>query len=63
MHIPGPYSDDTWQWVPNAWSANDTASVRFNRPARVIQEIGVLLAIPLASAAIVGIFLKAAGIY
>jgi hypothetical protein len=62
MHIPGPYSDDTWQWLPDAWKEKQTARTESNRPARVLWDIGVLLAIPLASAGIVCLLLKSAGI-
>jgi hypothetical protein len=63
MQIHGPYSDDTWQWVPDAWKETDAAAKQKNRPAGVVWEIGLVLAIPLASAGIVGLFLKTAGIY
>jgi hypothetical protein len=63
MHIPGPYSDDTWQWLPDAWKDTQAVRAETNRPARVVWDIGVLLAIPLVSAGIVGLFLKSAGIY
>lgn len=62
MHIPGPYSDDTWQWLPNAWKETQDTRGYANRPAQVLWDIGVLLAIPLVSAGIVGLFLKSAGI-
>jgi hypothetical protein len=62
MHIPGPYSDDTWQWLPDARKETQTVRRESNRPAQVIWDIGVLLAIPLASAGIVCLFLKSVGI-
>lgn len=57
MHIPGPYSDDTWQWLPDAWRETQTARDESNGPASVIWDIGVLLVVPLAGAGIVGWFL------
>jgi hypothetical protein len=62
MHIPGPYSDDTWQWLPEAWGDRPVAGGESNGPADVLREIGLLLAIPLAGAGIVGLILRAAGI-
>jgi len=63
MHIPGPYSDDTWQWLPDAWNETRKARDDSNRPAQVFWDIGVLLAVPLVSAGIVCLFLKSAGLY
>lgn len=63
MHIPGPYSDDTWQWFPDAWTETRKARDDAHRPAQVFWDIGVLLAVPLVSAGIVCLFLKSAGLY
>lgn len=62
MQIHGPYSDDTWNWLPEAWEKTDEKTADANRFPHVIWDLGVLLAVPLISAAIVGLFLKTAGI-
>ena len=63
MQIHGPYSDDTWNWLPEAWEKADEKPIAVNRFPQVIWDLGVLLAVPLVSAAIVCLFLKTAGIY
>ena len=61
MRIPGPYSDDAWQWPPEAAEARRAASL--NSPARVLWEFGLVLLVPLAGAGVVGLVLEALKIY
>ena len=58
MHIPGPYSDDTWQWLPDARKA----ARRPILPAGTCPMGIGLSCLPARSAAIVGLSLKSAGI-
>jgi hypothetical protein len=61
MRIPGPYSDDTWDWMSRSDDVvkPDTAAQAHNGISRVVWELGLMLAIPLVGAGLVGLTLKA----
>jgi hypothetical protein len=61
VHIPGPYSDDTWQWLPVAQKEVDAMDA--NRFPRVVWDIGVVFALSLACAGFVGVLLQSAGVH
>lgn len=65
MRIPGPYSDDTWQWLPDARNVRKPAPKASpdSSPVRVVWELGLVLLVPLCGAAVVGLALKALNIY
>jgi hypothetical protein len=65
MHIPGPYSDDTWNWLPDTRDGDETATnlSSDNSPVSVVWELGLVLLVPLCGAGIVGVALKVLNIY
>lgn len=63
MRIPGPYSDDTWQWLPDAAEEPRADIAVANAPGRVLWEFGLVLFVPLAGAVVVGLVLGALNIY
>jgi len=62
MRIPGPYSDDTWEWLPRARDVAKAKPAPDNSPSRVLFELGVVLLVPLAGAGGAGLVLKSLGI-
>lgn len=65
MRIPGPYSDDTWDWMSRSQDVVDTnARIRTaNGISRVVWELGLVMFVPLMGAGAVGLILKAFGIH
>jgi len=63
MRIPGPYSDDTWDWLPQSKTAAETAPPAKNGVARVAWELGLVLMVPLVGAGVVELVLKTLAIY
>ena len=63
MRIPGPYSDDTWDWLPRAAEEAKPEAAAANRPARILWELGVVLLFPLAGVALVDVVLTALHVY
>ena len=65
MRIPGPYSDDTWQWLPDSRETGGIVqqASKDNSPARVLWELGLVLLIPLAGAGVVALALDLLRIY
>jgi len=64
MRIPGPYSDDTWDWLPREREGNERKFVSNdnNKPTRVFWEMGLALLVPLVGIGAVGLVLKSLGI-
>jgi hypothetical protein len=64
MRIPGPYSDDTWDWLPRSNGLDARAEPKAtNRPAHVLWELGLVLLVPLAGVGIVDLVLNALHVY
>jgi len=63
MRIPGHYSDDTWQWLPEAADEPPGKAAALNSPGHVVWEFGLVLFVPLAGAGLVGLVLEALNIY
>jgi len=63
MRIPGPFSDDTWDWLQQSKTAAETARPAKNGVTRVVWELGLVLMIPLVGAGVVELVLKALAIY
>ena len=73
MRMPGPYIDDSWDWLPHTTEKADTGqtkaayavrkAVNDNSPGHVLCELGLVLLVPLAGAALVELVLGALQIY
>jgi len=63
MRIPGPYSDDTWQWQPQASFDAKPKVSSANSVGHVLWELGLVLLVPLAGAGLVGLVLEALNVY
>ena len=65
MRIPGPYSDDTWDWMSRSRDAAemDARLQTANGISRVLWELGLVLFVPLVGAGVVELVLKALSIY
>ena len=66
MRIPGPYSDDTWDWLPRERGNSERRSVspgNDNSPPRVLWEMGLALAVPLVGVGVVELVLNALHVY
>jgi hypothetical protein len=65
MRISGPYSDDTWDWLPQERSGDKTALKphRTNSASRVAWEMGLALLVPLAGIGVVELVLNALHVY
>ncbi|MGB8365859.1 MAG: hypothetical protein ACLQUZ_00325 [Rhizomicrobium sp.] len=69
----GPYIDDSWDWLPHTTEKADTGqtkaayagrkAVNDNSPGHVLRELGLVLLVPLAGAALVELVLGALQIY
>ena len=65
MRIPGPYSDDNWDWKSRSQDVVEThAKTRdANGISRVVWELGLVLFVPLMGAGGVELILKAFDIH
>ena len=65
MRIPGPYSDDTWQWLPDGGETGGIMqqASKDNSPVHVLWELGMVLLVPLAGAGVVALALDLLRIY
>jgi hypothetical protein len=65
MRIPGPYSDDTWDWLPQDKSGSKTTHKPrgANSASRVAWEMGLALLVPLAGVGAVELVLNALHVY
>jgi hypothetical protein len=73
MRIPGPYFDDSWDWLPRSHETAELlrskaahrglSKTNENSPGRVIAELSFVLLVPLAGAAVVELILLALRIY
>jgi hypothetical protein len=66
MRIPGPYSDDTWDWLPRERGANQRKFVSHNhnnKPSRVLWELGLALLVPVLGVGVVELVLSALHVY
>lgn len=63
MRIPGPYSDDTWDWLPRESAEGKYVSNDNNKPARVAWEMGLALLVPLLGVGVVELVLSVLHVY
>ena len=64
MRIPGPYSDDTWDWLPRERDiAQKKVKGAANSASRVAWEMGLALLVPLAGIGAVELVLNALHVY
>jgi len=61
MRMTGPFSDDTWDWLPQSREADQSphAAASSNDAKHIIWELGVVLLVPLAGAGLVELVLNA----
>lgn len=61
MRVPGPFSDETWDFLPQGRRAAPPRPSRRNANAfpRVLWELGLVLLVPLAGAGAVEMVLHA----
>jgi hypothetical protein len=59
MHIPGPYSDDTWYLLLRAQREEARKSPKRNSLPQVLWEAGLTLLVPLCGAIGLGLLLRA----
>lgn len=63
MRLPGPFSDDTWDWLPHSEEARPSTATAANSASRVLWELGLVLCVPLAGAGLVELLLETLRIY
>jgi len=61
MRIPGPYSDDTWDWMSRSqdFEGTDARTQATNGLPRVLWELGLVLFVPLAGTGVIELVLRA----
>jgi hypothetical protein len=65
MRFPGPYSGDTWDWMPRSQDVAeiDAQTKAANGVSRVVWELGLVLFVPLVVAGIVELALQAFSVH